>query len=183
VSQDSSRAVILAAGRRLFAERGYKAVTIREVATEAGLSPAMVMKVVGSKAELFAAATPLEPERLSVDTPREQLGRELVRRVFARRDVGAAEPWSQALHLIQDAPDPQAARAEFRRRYLGRVKELLGDVTDDRRASLVICLLLGLAGGLRTLGLLDRSDADSQSVIEEYGALLQAVIDASGPTD
>ena len=44
MSQDSSRAVILAAGRRLFAERGYKAVTIRQVATEAGLSPAMVMK-------------------------------------------------------------------------------------------------------------------------------------------
>jgi len=69
VSQDSTRTAIVAAARSLFAERGYKAVTIRQIAKEAGLSPAMVMKVVGSKAELFAVATPLEPERLSVDTP------------------------------------------------------------------------------------------------------------------
>jgi AcrR family transcriptional regulator len=181
VSQDSTRTAILTAARGLFAERGYKAVTIRQIAKEAGLSPAMVMKVVGSKAELFAVATPLEPERLSADTPREQLGRELARNVLSRRDLGAAEPWSQALHLIQDAPDPQAARAHFRLRYLGRVKELLGDASDDRRASLVICLLLGLAGGLRTLRLLDSSEADSEAIIQEYGALLQSVIDAPGP--
>lgn len=100
----SSRAVILAAGRSLLAERGYRAVTIRQIATEAGLSPAMVRKVVGSKAKLFAAATLLETVAPFGRYPRERLGRELVRRVFARRGVGAAESWSQALHLIQDAP-------------------------------------------------------------------------------
>lgn len=63
----------------------------------------MVMKVVGSKAKLFAAATLLEPERLSV-VPRERLGPELVKRVFARRDVGAAEPWSKRCTWSRTCP-------------------------------------------------------------------------------
>ena len=56
----SSRAAILHAARRLFGERGYAATTIREVAAEAGVSPALVMKCCGSKERLYADATPLE---------------------------------------------------------------------------------------------------------------------------
>ena len=79
-------------------------------------------------------------------------------------------------------PNAVIGRWPFAGCYLDRVKELLGEVIDDRRASLVTCLLSGLAGGLQTLRLLDDSDADWVAVIEEHGALLPAMLDASGPS-
>jgi hypothetical protein len=51
------------------------------LAAEDGLSLAMVMKVVGSKARLLADAAPMEPEPYNPLVPRGQVGYELVRRV------------------------------------------------------------------------------------------------------
>jgi len=80
-----SRERIVEVARRLFGERGYTAVTIRAVASEAGVSPALVMKVAGSKEGLFALATPTEPTPLASDVPLAGLGEHLVRRMLRRR--------------------------------------------------------------------------------------------------
>src|SRR5690606_32983958 len=58
------REAVVQVARRLFGERGYAAVTIREVAAQAGVSPALVMKIAGSKEQLYAMATPAEPAPL-----------------------------------------------------------------------------------------------------------------------
>ncbi|WP_431472880.1 TetR/AcrR family transcriptional regulator [Ornithinimicrobium sp. W1665] len=107
-----TREVVLQVARRLFGERGYATVTIREVAAQAGVSPSMVMKVAGSKEQLYALATPAEPTPLPPDVPLEGLGELLVSRLLQRRDDEAAEPWLRALYLLVEAPDPEAARAE-----------------------------------------------------------------------
>ena len=54
---------ILDAARRQFAERGFDATTIRSIAGEAGVDPALVMHFHGSKDALFAASVewPFEP--------------------------------------------------------------------------------------------------------------------------
>src|SRR5699024_12015708 len=52
VNKPDSRSTILGAARQLFSEHGYQAVTIRDIATAAGVSPALVMKHYRSKAEL-----------------------------------------------------------------------------------------------------------------------------------
>ena len=44
MSRPDSRSAILEAARELFSEHGYKEVTIRDIATAAGVSPALVMK-------------------------------------------------------------------------------------------------------------------------------------------
>jgi len=51
----TSRANIRNAGLRLFAERGHDAVTVREIATAAGVSPGLVVHHFGSKDGLRAA--------------------------------------------------------------------------------------------------------------------------------
>jgi AcrR family transcriptional regulator len=170
----TSRDQVLQVARRLFGERGYAAVTIREVAAQAGVSPALVMKIGGSKEGLHALATPAEPTPLEPDTPLAGMGETLVARMLARRDQDAAEPWLRALYLLHDAPDPAAARAEFRERFLGR----FADYPEGRRhADQAACLLIGLAAGLRAFRLLDPDVVDSEAVVREYGALLQQVID------
>lgn len=54
---------ILRAARQLFAERGYRAATIRAIATEAGVNQALVHHFFGSKQGLFVAAMnlPIKP--------------------------------------------------------------------------------------------------------------------------
>ncbi|MFX0539725.1 TetR family transcriptional regulator [Ornithinimicrobium sp. Y1847] len=163
---------VLQVARRLFGERGYAAVSIREIAREAQVSPAMVMKVAGSKEQLHALARPTEPAPLLPDTPLEGMGELLVRRMLQRRDEDQAEPWLRAMYLLHDAPDREAALADFRERFLGRFPRE-GEAV--RHTEEFACLLLGLAAGVRTFRMLE--DADQEVVVREYGALVQTVLD------
>lgn len=180
-----TRGEVLHAARRLFGERGYAAVTIREIAAAAGVSPAMVMKVGGSKEALHAAATPLEPQPLARDVPLEGLGELLVRRVLDRRTTMEAEPWLRALYLLADAPDPEAARREFRERFLRRFEPSGADPASAaaarRHSDQLACLMLGLAAGVRTMELCDPDTTDLDAVAQEYGALVQQVVDRLRP--
>lgn len=180
-----TRQQVLEAARRLFGERGYAAVTIREIAAEAGVSPSMVMKVGGSKEQLHLDATPLEPEPLPGDVPLEGLGELLVSRMLSRREEGRAEPWLRAIYLIADAPDPEAARAEFRERFLSRFGLPRGSAASDaenrRHCDQLACLMVGLAAGTRTLHLLARG-SDRAAVIREYGEIVQQVVDRIAAT-
>ena len=60
VGTNDSRELILAAARRLFAEHGFDGTSLRQVAREAGVDPALVHHFFKGKDELFA---------LSVDLP------------------------------------------------------------------------------------------------------------------
>lgn len=61
---DSTRELILAAARRLFAEYGFEGTSLREVARDAQVDPAMVHHFFSSKDELFAASVelPADPD-------------------------------------------------------------------------------------------------------------------------
>lgn len=52
-----TRAAVLAAAKTLFEHHGYEAVTLRQVAAEAGMSTGSIFAHVADKAELFEAAT------------------------------------------------------------------------------------------------------------------------------
>jgi AcrR family transcriptional regulator len=58
-----TKEAIAAAARRQFAERGYAGTTVRSVAGEAGVDPALVMQFFGSKDGLFTASVrwPFDP--------------------------------------------------------------------------------------------------------------------------
>ncbi|MEW6442611.1 MAG: helix-turn-helix domain-containing protein [bacterium] len=51
--REGRRELILASARKLFAERDFRSVTVREIAGEAGLSPAAIYRYYGSLDELF----------------------------------------------------------------------------------------------------------------------------------
>ena len=59
-----TREAILAVARRRFATRGYEATSLRGIAADAKVDPALLIHYFGTKEGLFAAATGL-PVRLS----------------------------------------------------------------------------------------------------------------------
>ncbi len=171
----NARERILSAARALFAERGYARVSIRQIAAEADVSPALVMKLGGSKEQLFADATPPQQSPLSPDWPQDRVGVELARRIVARRDDAAAEPLLQALLGVLDSPDPAAARADFEVNYIERITMRAAPGEHRReRAELISAMLIGLGAALRPLRLLP---ADQEWVIERYGRMLQDLLD------
>ena len=173
-----SRDRILRAAGRLFGERGYRAVTVRDIAAEAGVSASLVMKLFLSKEKLYAAVQPEESLLAELNVPAPELGEALVFRVLMRRERGMQEPWATIPLAVLDSPNPGAARTEVRERYLDAMAQLIGDTTTDRRfASTVIALMTGFGEAVRTLGLFEGWDFDE--VVEQYVAIVQTQIDAS----
>ncbi len=91
-----TREAILAASRKRFAEHGYDGATIRGIAADAGVDPALVHHFYGTKERLFAAAMrlPVVPGELlgaalaaGPADPAESLGEHLVRTVLQAWEV------------------------------------------------------------------------------------------------
>lgn len=187
MSEPSTREVVVEAARDLFSRRGYTATTIKDVAVAAGCSPALVMKLTGSKAALFAAADPAaaldenateEPSTAADD----RIGYQLVRRLLDRRENDDPEPLAVAPMLIHEAADPAGTRDDIRGRYVAAIADRIDDTSADRtRAQLVLATLLGLASAVRTVGLLDADVTDREDVIRRYGGIVQALVDDTSP--
>ncbi|WP_231938441.1 TetR/AcrR family transcriptional regulator [Arthrobacter sp. B6] len=139
-----SHDTILRAASRPFGEREYRAVTVRDIAAEAGVSAALVMKLFVSKEKLFAAVQPDESLLAELNVPTSELGGALVFRVLIRRERGIQEPWANIPFAVLDSPNPEAARADTCERYLAAIAHLIGDGSADRRfAATVTALMIG----------------------------------------
>lgn len=179
MSAPDSRGTILNAARELFSEHGYTAVTIRDIATAAGVSPSLVMKHYRSKAELFNEMGPNDIPLAELDLPRSQLGRALVQKILTRREHGVSDPLLVAVSHVRESPEPDRTREELRELLLYRFGDLIGDTTHDRRyASAVASQILGLAEGVRVLGLFPTEEVSREDLLDLYGPLVQQQIDA-----
>lgn len=151
---EPTRAAILAAARERFAAEGYERATIRAIAADAGIDPAMVMRYYGSKEKLFAAAATFDlrlPDLAGL--PRSSYGEVLVSH-FLRR-WGDDSPF---LALLRAAVTHQAARDRMRDIFATQVTPLVAAVTPapaetSVRAGLIASQLLGLALCRDVLGL------------------------------
>ena len=82
--QTQTRDDILAAARNQFGQRGYNGATIRGIAAEAGVNPALVHHFFGSKEQVFVAALnlPMTPSTIAdtiMQGPRDRIGERIVR--------------------------------------------------------------------------------------------------------
>jgi AcrR family transcriptional regulator len=82
-----TRGEILTAARRVFAEKGFDKATVRSIAREAQVDPALVHHYFDTKEGMFAAAMelPINPQQILpvlLDGPREEIGERLVRTIL-----------------------------------------------------------------------------------------------------
>ncbi len=102
-SKLKTRRRVLDAARHLFMERGYEASTIREIASEAGLSTGAVFASFMDKTDLFNAVMAEDFQRLVEDLSRaERLDAEVQDAVLSLFKAGYAFHFSQ-LPLLQAA--------------------------------------------------------------------------------
>jgi AcrR family transcriptional regulator len=149
--ESGTREAIANAARRQFAERGYGRATIRGIAGEADVDPALVVHFFGSKEELFAAVTALPYELESalpqiVDGPRSKIGERLAE--FLLGVLEDPESRAALTGIVRAAAsEPNAARA-VREVVTARVLVPLAKAIDadqpELRASLVNSQMVGL---------------------------------------
>ena len=89
-----TREAILTSARGIFAERGFDKASIRAIATEAGVDPALIHHYFGTKDKLFLASmnAPIDPSVLipqALQGPRDQAGERLVRMMLSVWDSPA----------------------------------------------------------------------------------------------
>ncbi|MER7014657.1 TetR family transcriptional regulator [Saccharopolyspora sp. NPDC000359] len=113
-----TKAALLAAAREVFTEQGYDAATVRAIAAQAGVDPAMVNHWFGGKAGLFSAAVhipvnPAEvvPQLLAGD--REQLAERLLRRFLAAWDNAEGGQFAALVRSVASNEDAVAMLREF----------------------------------------------------------------------
>jgi AcrR family transcriptional regulator len=124
-SSDETKAAILAAARERFGAAGFQAATIRAIAADAGVDPAMVMRYFGNKDKLFAAAAEFDlrfPDYAT--TAPTQVGRSLVRHFLERWEGDEA----LVILLRSSATNGEAAQ---------RMQEIFGTQLEPLVASLV----------------------------------------------
>ena len=150
--ESGTREAILAAARAAFAEHGYDRATIRGIAADAAVDPALVIHYFGSKDELFGAALeiPVEPgvvlERAAAADPRE-IGATVVRAFLAAWEP--LENRQSLVAMVRSAMTNEAALGMVReylgRRVFGPLTVALGLPDAELRANLVGSQFIGLA--------------------------------------
>lgn len=147
-----TREAILSAARRRFATRGYEATSLRGIATEAKVDPALAIHYFGTKEALFIAATGLPsglPELLCslAALPLPEFAPALVRGYLHLVDSDQSR--NAILALVRSAVSNDRAAAMLREFLAAELLPLVSRVTGHRdaqlRASLVAAQLIGIA--------------------------------------
>jgi len=172
----SSRDRIREAARRLFPEHGYTGTSVRDIATAAGVDPALVIRYFGSKEGLFLEAMELEFELAPVlDGPLDTLGPRLVRAVLS----GADEIRSVYLALLR-ASEAGDVTSKLRRAheedFVGPLRERLDGADADLRARMIAALVGGLLYSAWVVGDEVLVGRDVDDVATRFGALVQELL-------
>ncbi|MBW0011783.1 TetR family transcriptional regulator [Mycobacterium sp.] len=144
-SSDETKAAILAAAREQFGSAGFQGATIRAIAADAGVDPAMVMRYYGSKDKLFAAAAEFDlrfPDLGAID--HEQVGHSLVRHFLERWEGDEA----MVILLRSSATNGEAAQRMqhiFGTQLQPLVAALVPPGQSALRAGLIATQILGMA--------------------------------------
>ena len=139
-----TRADILAAARLRFGADGYERTTLRAVAADVGIDPALVIRYFGSKQDLFAAAAEFTldlPDLTEVDP--DDVADTLLPSFFA-----VWEDDTTFIALLRAAMTSPTAADTMRQVFATQVGPKLAVITPDhpaQRAGLMGAFVIGLA--------------------------------------
>ena len=168
----ATRQRILEHAQRLFAQHGYRTITVKGVADAAGVSPNLITRYFGGKDGLFLAATRVEiPVTDSFDVEPSALGERLAASIV-RRWYGT--PGEDPLLVLQRASGerPEAAEAlaafldgsSLEPLYRYFLDSGLDEATARDRAAAIDAFVLGVSTRRRVL----RSELGDPNELREW---------------
>jgi AcrR family transcriptional regulator len=179
-----TREAILKASREAFAERGYDAASIRQIATGAGVDPALVHHYFGNKEQLFleSVQVPFDPREvvpLILGGERDAIGERMIRTFLM---VWDSPRGATAVALLRSAVTNEWSARMLREfvvtQVLRRAVKELGLESPDGplRASLVASQILGLATARYILKVEPLASATPDQVAAAIGPTIQRYI-------
>ncbi|NED90745.1 TetR/AcrR family transcriptional regulator [Streptomyces sp. SID11233] len=145
----TGRSAILRAARRAFTQRPYAEVTIRQIASDAGVSPALVVKHFGRKEELFNTVADFGPAASELfDAPLARLGRHLVVTLVTRRRELNSDPLLRVVFSLGNQDERSLLRDRFHEQVTDVLTARLSGPDRTLRAELLAGHLLGLGATL-----------------------------------
>jgi AcrR family transcriptional regulator len=178
-----TREAILASARHLFAERGFDGVSLRAIAADAGVDPALVHHFFGSKERVFVAALelPIDPSVAIPGVIGGDLvgaGSRLVRFFLSVWDDPEKRAPLEAI-LRSAATDAEASIAQpLARIVLRPIAEALAGDEAELRSCLCASQILGLALTRYILRLEPLASASAAVVADGVGPTLQRYLTA-----
>jgi AcrR family transcriptional regulator len=178
--ESGTRAAILQAARTRFTSNGYVGATIRGIAGDAGVDPALVHHFFGDKEQLFAAAMdlPINPQQVLTELLEpgvDGLGERLVRfflRLF--RELGDENPMLALLRSAASHPDAARMLREFySRAVLERLATRLDTSQPRLRGALCVSQILGLLMARQVIGLRPLTKASDETLVAAYAPAIQ----------
>ncbi|MEV8097157.1 TetR family transcriptional regulator [Kitasatospora sp. NPDC085879] len=175
----SGRQAILRAARRAFALQPYAQVTLRGIAAEAEVSASLIVKLFGSKEELFAQTTDFSADADELlDAPLDGLGRHMVLALVRARRQRRTDPLLRVVFSLGIADERTVLRDRFREQVTRRLAGRLPGAEPELRAELILGHLLGLGA---TLSIHRDGGASEQAAPERLadlcGPAVQRLID------
>jgi AcrR family transcriptional regulator len=167
---------ILKAATRIFGREGYDHATIRAIAAEADINPAMVMRYYGSKEALFVAATKFDVDHSALASiAKDQYGETIVRRVLQNWEDPQTGPARRAMLLA--SMTNETARAKFVDEATEQYRELLRAFGATENLQRVAVLIAAQVVGLVVMRYILRSPAmlaqTHEQLIREIGRTIQ----------
>lgn len=181
-----TREAIAAAARKQFGGLGYDRTTIRAVAGEAGVDPALVSHFFGNKQQLFLSVVelPFEPDLVLpaiLEGDRETIGVRLARFVLGALENEDAR--CRFTGLIRSASsEPEAARLVrelVTSRVFAPIADSLGVEDAPLRAALAGSQMIGLVMARDVVGIEPLASTATAELVEAVGATLQRYL--TGP--
>ncbi|MFI6924918.1 TetR family transcriptional regulator [Nonomuraea spiralis] len=173
-----TRGEILTAARRVFAEKGFDKATVRGIAREAKVDPALVHHYFETKEGMFAAAmqlpiTPDEIVPLLLEGPREEIGERLVRMILGV--TARPETREPMIALMRSALTNEQAAAMFREfitnALLFQVADRLG--VPHLRIEAAFGQMYGVVMGRYVIKLEPLASADPEELVQLLAPTIQ----------
>jgi AcrR family transcriptional regulator len=180
---DVTRAAILAAARERFAADGYERATIRAIATDASIDPAMVMRYFGTKEKLFAAAAEFDLRLPDLaDLPLDRMGAAMIEHFLIRW-----EDSDTLMALLRASVTNEAAAERMRQLFVNQLGPVIARITGNSpdtpvRAALIATQTLGVAICRYVLALAPVAEMSRADVIAWVSPTLQHYLTAPAPT-
>ena len=175
-----TRANIAAVAKRLFEERGFSRVSVRAIAAQAGVEASSVVRLFGSKEELFVQVTVFDDDlEAALDVPQEEIGRRLVAYVLAPESTRMRAAFAALVRASDHENVRQALRDATRSTFVNRLMPRIPSADAFLRAELVAATLSGLMHAGMIASDQELASADQRDVITIYGHAIQSIIDGA----